>query len=257
MNLIKYARNRYSQSGEDGIIEEIFTRLKISSGWFVEFGAWDGKYLSNTYNLLAHHGWQGVYIEGNPEKYRALLETSATFPGKVHPLCAMVGFEGDNTLDHLLARTPIPKDFALLSIDIDSYDWQVWKALQMYKPKLVIIESNCSIAPGIYSIHNPPVSEGASFTALVQLGKEKGYSLVCHTGNCFFVLNELVSSLNIEPALLATPEKQFNHAKYRKERLIVLARKLLPPGLVGAIFKYRDRRREAAKNIARQKEFAG
>lgn len=253
MNLIDHAENRYSQNGEDGIIAEIFRQLKISTGWFVEFGAWDGIHLSNTYNLAAHAGWSGVYIEGNPQKFQDLLKTTAQFPDKLHPLCAMVGFEGEGKLDDLLARTPIPKDFDLLSIDIDSYDWQVWNALENYRPKLVIIECNCAIAPDVHSVHNPPASEGASFKALVDLGKKKGYSLVAHTGNCFFVLKELVPALQLDPAVLATPEKFFNHAKYRKERLVNFARKVLPKKLLGAIFTFTDRRREAAKQAVRAK----
>src|ERR1039458_5825174 len=184
MDLLKYRANTYSQFGEDGIIEELCRRLGIKQGWFVEFGAWDGKNLSNTYNLVAHQGWQGVFIEGDPEKYKDLLRTKEAFPDRLHTLCAMVGFEGDSRLDALLAKTPIPPDFDLLSIDIDSYDWQVWKALEKYRPGIVIIESNCAIPPGVIQIHNPPTSYGASFSALVDLGQTKGYQLVCHTANC-------------------------------------------------------------------------
>jgi hypothetical protein len=245
-----YRENRYSQNGEDGIIREIFRRLNISHGWFVEFGAWDGKHLSNTYNL-AENGWSGVYIEGDPRKFEDLLKTTAQFPGKLHPLCAMVGFEGDGTLDNLLARTPIPKDFDLLSIDIDSYDWQVWNALQTYRPKLVIIESNASIAPDVYSIHNPPVSEGASFKALVDLGKKKGYTLIGYTGNCILVLNELVPALRLDPAVLANPDRLFDRAKYRKERLVNFCRKILPEKMLHEIFRILDQRRQAAKAAKR------
>jgi hypothetical protein len=251
MNLTDHRENIYSQNGEDGIITEIFRRLNIPAGWFVEFGAWDGIHLSNTYNLAAHHGWQGVYIEGNPAKYQDLLKTVAQFPGRLHPLCAMVGFEGDGKLDDLLARTPIPKKFDLLSIDIDSYDWQVWNALENYRPKLVIIECNCAIAPGVHSIHNPPASQGASFRALVELGKMKGYTLIAHTGNCFFILNELVLALKLNPAQLAAPENFFDHAKYRKERLVNFARKVLPQRLLHEIFRTLDQRREEAKKARR------
>jgi len=252
MNLIEYRDDKYSQNGEDGIIAEIFRRLGIAGGWFVEFGAWDGKHLSNCYNLVAHQGWSGVFIEGSPAKYQDLLKTQAAFPGKLHTLCAMVGFEGEGKLDDLLARTPIPKDFDLLSIDIDSYDWQVWNAVEKYRPKLVIIECNCSIAPDVFSIHNPPASQGASFKALVDLGKRKGYTLICHTGNCFFVVNELVPALKLDPALLATPEKFFDHAKRRKEQLVNFARTVLPKQILFKIFHVLDRRRQAAKSAQRQ-----
>jgi len=48
---IKYGKNIFTQFGEDGIIEKLFSDLKINNGIVVEFGAWDGIYLSNVYNL--------------------------------------------------------------------------------------------------------------------------------------------------------------------------------------------------------------
>jgi hypothetical protein len=141
-DLNQYRDNQFSQFGEDGIIAELCRRLHLQTGWFVEFGAWDGKYLSNTYRLLSQAGWQGVYIEGDANRYQDLLRTCAAFPGRAYSLCAMVGCGGANKLDDLLAKTPIPINFDLLSVDIDSYDWQVWQALEKYQPKLVVIESN-------------------------------------------------------------------------------------------------------------------
>jgi hypothetical protein len=251
MNLLQFRNDIYSQNGEDGIIHEICRRLKISGGWFVEFGAWDGKHLSNTFNLVSSGGWSGVYIEGNPVKFDDLLVTAAAFPGKLHPLCAMVGFEGANSLDNLLAKTPLPQNFDLLSIDIDSYDWQVWRALANYRPKLVIIECNCSIGPDVHSVHQPPEKIGASFRALVELGRQKGYTLICHTGNCFFLLNELVPLLGEDSAAFADPLKFFNWSKHRKERTVDFARKILPDKILHQIFGLLDRRRETAKQSRR------
>lgn len=248
MKLIEYWDNVYSQTGEDGIIAEIFRRLGVEKGWFVEFGACDGKWLSNTHNLLAHKEWHGVYIEAHPVRYQQLLATTAAFPGKTHALCAMVGFEGENTLDHLLGTTPIPRDFELLSIDIDSYDWQVWKALAAYQPKVVVIECNCTILPGTVSLHNPPASTGASFTALVNLGQEKGYQLVCHTGNCFFVRNDLVAKLGLGDDAAAAPERLFNYRRYRKEKTIALARAVIPDKLMRQVFRWADFRRMAKQD---------
>jgi len=245
VSLLEYRDNKYSQFGEDGIIEEICCRLGIKEGWFVEFGAWDGKHLSNTYNLLANKGWQGVLIECDPEKYKALLQTKKAYLDRLHTLCAKVGFEGETRLDSLLAKTPIPQEFELLSIDIDSYDWQVWNALEKYKPRIVIIESNSTIPPGIIQIHKPPESCGASFTALVSLGQSKGYQLVCHTGNCFFVRDELVPKLNLEAKLLASPELLFNYPRHYAERLIEAGRRLLPGPLMRFFFGLSQRLKEA------------
>ena len=51
----------------------------------------------------------------------------------------------------------LPKDFELLSIDIDSCDYQVWQSIEHYKPKLVIIEIDSTHKENedsIYDSHN-------------------------------------------------------------------------------------------------------
>jgi len=69
----KYAFNVYSQFGEDGIIEEIFNRLKIKKGFCVEFGACDGILLSNTRHLW-EKGWAGVMIEKKQLEYQKMIQ---------------------------------------------------------------------------------------------------------------------------------------------------------------------------------------
>ena len=100
--LNKFKMNYFSQNGEDGVIEEICRRLQIADGWFCEFGAWDGKYLSNTYALF-QKGWKGVFIEGDTEKYRELKSNFERNSGTdVWLLEAYVSSSGDNSLDNLL-----------------------------------------------------------------------------------------------------------------------------------------------------------
>ena len=179
-DLLTYSRNVTSQNGEDGIIEEINRRLRIEVGHFVEFGAWDGRHLSNTYSLLAK-GWSGVYIEGDEAKFRELLRTRDAFPGRIEAICAYVDLT-ENTIDELLSRTRTLKEFEVLSIDVDGYDWHIWHSLTNYRPKVVIIEGNSLVLPGTWQVHEEGVCQGSSFTALVALAKNKGYRLVCHTG---------------------------------------------------------------------------
>ena len=207
----KYQSNIYSQNGEDGVIAEILKRLGLfnDNNWCVEFGAWDGKYLSNTFALVERHNFNAVYIEGEEKKFQDLLETAKTFR-KIIPICAYVDSQPDdeNSLDNLLAGTKIPKDFELLSIDIDSYDLDVWESLTIFSPKIVVIEINSSIPPGIVWRHSTKL-RGNTFTATCNVAQQKGYTPVCHTGNLILVRNDLIDKLDLDNRYLAHPELLF------------------------------------------------
>ncbi|WP_146131524.1 hypothetical protein [Merismopedia glauca] len=205
--LLNYRHNVTSQTGEDGVLREIFRRLNISHGWFVEFGAWDGKHLSNTFSLLSS-GWKGVEIEGDKARVQDLMLTAEEYPGQIIPIEAYVEIEGDRSLDLLLAKTPTPVDFDLLSIDIDSYDWQIWNSLKNYNPKVVLIEINGHIPPGIEHIHNHKMSS-SSWTSTLKLGQSKGYSLVCFTANMMFVRNDYVQLLELPSDELENQDNMF------------------------------------------------
>lgn len=193
----EYNENIYSQNGEDGIIREMLKRLNITNGWVCEFGAWDGINFSNTYNLVKQN-FNAVYIEGDINKYKDLLKTVQNNPNII-PINAYVDHnDTPNSLDNILKRTRIPIDFDILSIDIDSYDYQVWKNLKNYKPKIVIIEINSSIdVNNEVHIHTPKKYNGTAFKPMLKLGIEKGYKFVLHTGNMFFIRNDLFDKLNI------------------------------------------------------------
>jgi len=143
LDLTLYSKNIYSQNGEDGILEEIFKRLKIEKDWACEFGAWDGKHLSNTFNLVKNNGWKCVMIESDADKFLDLQITAKQYTN-IYALNKTIHYiEGyGELLDNILESTPIPKDFQLLSIDIDSCDYHVWKSLKKYEPCVVVIESS-------------------------------------------------------------------------------------------------------------------
>lgn len=190
--LLDYAKNIYSQKGEDGIIEKIIEVIGEKKDWCVEFGAWDGRFLSNTHNLM-QKGWSGVFIEGSKKRYEDLLNTYAGNTN-AHCVCAFVDFEGENRLDSILSRTNIPKNFGVLSIDIDGNDYHIWDSLHKYDPRVVVIEFNPSIPLDVPFVQpkNMSVNQGSGLLALVILGKKKGYELICTTThNAFFVKKEL------------------------------------------------------------------
>ena len=85
----------------------------------------------------------------------------------------------------------VPKDFDLLVIDIDSNDYYVWHAIQSYRPKVVMIETNPMFQPPTRMvIEYHPMNYwdgssyfGASLQSLFDLGQKKGYRLVYHMQN--------------------------------------------------------------------------
>ncbi len=194
-----YKKDVASQHGEDGIIEEIFRRIGATNKWCVELGALNGTHHSNTWNLIMREGWSGVLIEADPTYAEKLYQVYKDTP-RAHCFNEFVEFQGEHSLDAILARTPIPRDFGLLSVDIDGNDYHVWDSLSRYRPRAVIIEFNPTIPNDILFIQprDRSVQQGSSLRSLVELGGKKGYRLAAVTGvNAFFVLEELFAKLGI------------------------------------------------------------
>jgi hypothetical protein len=103
--LIKHASNVTSQFGEDGIIGKALELLPERNRWCIEFGAWDGKKYSNTYNLITAHGYRGVLIEADPVRFRDL---QCTHDAQKNILInAAVGFTERDSLETLLRSRPL------------------------------------------------------------------------------------------------------------------------------------------------------
>ena len=191
--------NRYSQNGEDRIIGALLSEIGKDfplTNWCVEFGAWDGVYLSNTCNLIKHHGFSAVLIEGDAGR---VSDLKRNFPqDNVYKVNKFVGLGSDSSLECILGETPIPLEFDLLSIDIDGCDYWILKGVDLYQSKIVVIEFNPTIPNSIRFIQPPDFSikQGSSARSLCELAKLKGYQLVAVTDcNVIFVRNEYLSSL--------------------------------------------------------------
>lgn len=210
------ARDVYSQCGEDGIVEAILERLPERDRWCVEFGAWDGRHLSNTRHLIESKGYSAVLIEADGRRCRALAEESRGDP-RLHVVNAFVGMTEIDGLDAILAGTPIPSGFDFLSIDIDGNDYHVWEAVRRYRPKIVCIEFNPTIANEIDYVQEPlpQVKRGCSPRALVRLGREKGYELVAVTlVNAVFVDRQYFPLLGIEDNSLELLRRETQHVTH-------------------------------------------
>lgn len=187
----EYEYNITSQSGEDGVIAEIFRRLGIDKGVCVEVGAWDGKHLSNTWNLWHNKGWKAYLYEKDKERLTQLIsdvvdiyESNPSIPDRI-----TVGAEfkiGDQ----------LPVDNVdLLSIDVDGDDYYIWDRLEG-RPKVVVIEYNPTIPFWANIVQKQGENFGASSQALIILGHRLGYKLIHATETNLIWLHE---DYNIAP----------------------------------------------------------
>lgn len=213
--LAECAATVHSQFGEDGILAAVLATLPQRDGWCVEFGAWDGKHLSNTYRLIDEAGYSAVLIEADAKKFADLCRNFAAWD-RVKPVNAYVGWDRASGLDAVLPES-VPRDFDLLSIDIDGNDYHVWEAVEVYRPKVVIIEFNPTIATEVEFVQDrhPGVNQGASLLSITEMAKAKGYELVATTlANGVFVDRCFFSAFGIadnSPANLRRDLSQITH----------------------------------------------
>lgn len=213
-----YGFKVYSQNDEDGIIEEIFRRLKIDQGTFCEIGIGNGLECNSLY--LLHKGWRGGWIEGETsvsgfidQKFRILLNSQQL---KVSYSMVTVGNVND-----LIANVSPPGELDLLSIDIDGNDIYLLQAL-LIQPKVICIEYNGKFRGNIHRMPSYAPDRmwdgtdymGSSLLAIEEVARAKGYRLVGTniTGaNAFFVRNDLAQNLFSHDA---TAENLYNPARY-------------------------------------------
>lgn len=177
----QFAYDKYSQFGEDGIIQALLGRLHRKDNWCVEFGAWDGIHFSNSFHLIKNDNYRSVLIEADKIKFSELQKNLAPFDTIL--LNEFVTFDGQNKLDNILSRTPIPSNFDFLSIDIDGNDYWIFESLNAYRPKIICIEYNPSIPNEVDYIQPRDflVKKGSSALSICKLAKLKSYELAATT----------------------------------------------------------------------------
>ena len=217
--LLRYGFKTYSQSDEDGIIQEIFNRVGTSNRTFVEFGVESGVEC-NSVKLLVE-GWRGLWLEGSATRITQIHKNFQAFLDE-RRLAVNEAFVAAENINALLEQGGVTSEIDFLSIDIDNNDYWVWKAITVIKPRVVVIEYNAALRPPLsLVIPYDPARRwdgsnyfGASLEALVRLGRSKGYRIVaCNFSgaNAFFVRDDIAGNHFLDPA---TAEEHYEPPRY-------------------------------------------
>lgn len=132
-----FAFNDYSQFGEDGVLQLIFSVIRPSNEWCFECGAADGLFFSNTRRLI-EHGWHGVLVEADPRAFARLRVNNQGFGDRVQLFNCRV--DSGHRIDGMLQHCGAPLDIDLVSIDVDGQDYYLLNSLLQYRPRVIVVE---------------------------------------------------------------------------------------------------------------------
>ncbi len=168
--------NYKSHIGQDAWVVECLNFKR--EGFFLDFGAFDGITISNTYALEKDLGWRGICVEPNPRYYAQACECRSSITVNValwpkscetlrfvdaHGLSAIESFKDSDinagrrakaikavievdTLNpnELLARFNAPTLIDFLSLDVEGAEYDVLSALDLekYSVALMAVEHN-------------------------------------------------------------------------------------------------------------------
>ncbi|HEX3557979.1 MAG TPA: hypothetical protein VHU19_02170 [Pyrinomonadaceae bacterium] len=187
----------FSNFGEEEILERLVAGLLPAEGSrvAVDIGAGDGVRGSNTYALFKR-GWGGLGVEGDERRARRLARAYKNLPG-VEAVHAHVTPEN---VVSMLTEHKVPRDFGVLSLDIDSYDYFVLdEILEGFRPRVVVTEINEKIPPPVrFVVRYDPAFRlqhhffGYSISSLEDLCARHDYALIeLEYNNAFLAPREL------------------------------------------------------------------
>ena len=123
--------------------------------------------------MIKNRKYKALLIEAEKKYYKKLCKNFAS--DEIVKINKFVNFEGNNSLEKILQLTKIPKNFDLLSIDIDGCDYFIFKNLELYRPKILCIEFNHLIPNEVEFIQkkNFKIKQGSSAKSIIKLAKKK------------------------------------------------------------------------------------
>lgn len=129
----------HSRNSEEKVISDLTAHVDI--GFFVDIGAGDGRTWSNTLGLF-NRKWKGIAIECDKIKF---LNLSMTMTDKKR--CTLLNQSATPyNVSEMISSAP--REFEVLSLDIDGYDYFVLMALlKTHRPKIIVLEIQPCVPP--------------------------------------------------------------------------------------------------------------
>ncbi len=215
----------FSQFGDDGIIQWLINNLDIPNKTFIEFGVEDYSE-SNTRFLMMSNNWSGFVMDGSKSNINRLRTSYYYWK---YDLNSKAVFINKDNINKLIEEEKFNKDLGLLHIDLDGIDYYIWKAINVIKPIIVIVEYNSIFGKNrpisaIYDsnfirnkAHYSGLLWGTSIKSLHDLANEKGYSFIgCNSSgnNAYFIRNDKLN----DSVKSVTLDDGFVESKYRESR---------------------------------------
>jgi len=218
-HLMPFGGKVYSQSDEDGIIQEIFNRIGTTTKTFVEFGIGNG--LENNTLALLFQDWKGLWIDASTRSVEAIKAHFSEIIDS-EQLAIVQSFITIDNINALISDHIKTDEIDLLSVDIDGNDYHILDAIVCTSPRVVVIEYNGKFIPPIlYCMDYDETYTwgkddcfGASLKFFEMALAEKGYCLVgCNVSgvNAFFVRADLVGDKFAAPF---TAEHHYEPPRY-------------------------------------------
>lgn len=204
--LVPHRFKLFSQSGQDGMIAEIFRRIGAGKQRFVEIGTAP---LENNTGFLLFQGWSGLWLD-------AALPPDNALPGNLDLLIASGKlrcgrpFVTRGNICQIIAEHGFDSDIDFLSVDVDYNTFPIFEACLPLRPRAICVEYNGQLPPRLdwvapyveQAVWDGTFAYGASLKALENKAREAGYSLVgCELcgSDAFFVRNDLVGEHFLAP----------------------------------------------------------
>lgn len=224
----------FSQFGDDGIIQYLIREAAPESRTFIEFGVEDYTE-ANTRFLLTNDNWRGLVMDGSEANVRAIRQSELYWR---HDLTAARAFVTAENVNDLFAAHGFAGELGLLSIDIDGNDYWVWRAVEVVRPAVVVVEYNSVFGarravtvpydPAFRrtAAHHSNLYFGCSLRALDLLARRKGYAFVGSNGagnNAYFVRRDKIGKIPTPTVEEGYVESRFRESRDREGRLTFLA----------------------------------